>query len=272
METRPKHPHRGRYLLSLERRFSRNRHALELFLAPIVTVAAVLILQHSGILHLVGSESAETVARAAIYTTLRIVAAYLLALACAIPLAVAATHSPVLQKTLLPLFDIVQSFPMLAFFPVIIAFFINIGSPDAAAVFMLFLAMLWNIVFAVVGGIGGIPRDIIYAAEVFGLRGWTYVRRVILPAIVPQTVIGSILAVAQGWNIIIVAEVIRSYVPVGSAVQNLPGLGSMLGTSATAGASGTFITALIIVVLIIAIINFFIWQNLLTYAQRFRFE
>jgi len=272
MDARPKHPHRGRHLLSLERRIYRHRHALEFFIAPVLVIGIAVVLRHIGLAEGAGTESLETLALAAWYTTLRIAVAYLLALICAIPLAIVATHSPLLQKILLPVFDILQSVPILAFFPLLIVAFLNAGLTEGAAICILFLTMLWSITFAVIGGIGLIPREIMYTAEVFGLRGWTYIRRVVLPAIVPQAVIGSILAVAQGWNIIIVAEVIRAYLPPDSTAHNLTGLGSMLVGASTSGNTSAFAAAITAVVLIIAITNYFVWQHLITYAQRFRFE
>ncbi len=250
--------------------------AIELFLVPAVFLGALfVVLRLSGIFPrplFVAGISFSSLALASWLTLMRLLVAYVLALVFAIPLALAATHSSLAQKILLPLFDVLQSVPVLAFFPILVAFFVDLGFTNGATILILFVAMLWNIVFAVVGGIGLIPKDIAYAAEVFGLRGFAYLRRIVLPAIVPQCVIGSILALAQGWNIIIVAEVIRTYLPPDSSTQNLFGLGSLLVSAAANGQVGLFLAALAAVVLIIALINFFIWQRLLKYAQRFKFE
>jgi len=250
--------------------------AFELFIVPALILAALfLLLRASGIFPQPISMSEVSVpmlAFASGLTVLRLVIAYFLALICAVPLALIATHSPLAQKFLLPLFDILQSLPALAFFPVLVVFFLGLGLMNGATIFILFIAMLWNLVFALIGGIGLIPRDIIYAADVFGVRGFDYLRRVVIPAIIPQGIVGSILALAQGWNIIIVAEVIRTYLPASSPVPNLFGLGSLLVSATAAGQAGLFLAALGAVVLIIAVVNFFVWQKLLKYAQRFRFE
>ena len=246
----------------------------ELMILPaLIVLGLYLVVRYSGLLpHSVAGVSLGMLAMNAALTLMRLGIAYILALVIAVPLAIAATHSPLAQRILLPLFDILQSVPILAFFPIIVAIFIHAGVTNGAAIFILFLAMLWNIVFALIGGVGLIPKDILYAAEVYGVRGFAYFRRILLPAVVPQMIVGSILALAQGWNIIIVVEVIRTYLPPGSPIGNLPGLGSMLVSSAAEGQSSVFIVAFAAVVLIIACINFFVWQRLLKYAQRFRFE
>ncbi len=209
---------------------------------------------------------------AAFLTLSRLLLAYAMAIIVAIPLAILATHSKTAEKILLPLFDILESVPILAFFPVLIFLFLKFGALNMAAVFILFLSMLWNIVFTLVGGIKIIPQDIISAAKVFKINGFQYLRRVLLPAIFPEIVTGSILAMAQGWNLIIVAEVMHTYLPHGTASQDLFGLGSILVNAASNGQNSIFLVTLLAMILIIALFNFFIWQKLLHYAQEFKFE
>ena len=117
-----------------------------------------------------------------------------------------------------------------------------------------------------------IPQDITDAAHVFGIKGFSYFKKVTLPAIVPQLVTGSILAFAQGWNIIIVAEVLHVYIPGGTNATDLFGVGSVLVHASASGETKVFMLAMFVMVLAIAFLNYFIWQKLLHYAQRFRFE
>ena len=121
-------------------------------------------------------------------TFTRLVIAYVLAVAVSVPLAIIATASPLMQAIFLPTFDILQSVPTLAFFPVLILVFVKLQFFTGAAIAILFLSMVWNIVFTLIGGINIIPRDIIAAAHLFGLRRWTYFWKVLLPAMVPQLV------------------------------------------------------------------------------------
>ena len=214
----------------------------------------------------------STILSAALATCVRLLIAYLLAVVVAVPLALAVTYNSTIEAVLLPVFDVFESVPILALFPFIILIFIQFNFLNGAAVFILFLTMLWNIVFTLVGGLKIIPKDIIYASQVFGVRGMARLRRVILPALVPQFVTGSILAVAQGWNLIIVAEVLHTYIPHGTSAQDLFGIGSMLVSAAANAQNDVFLTSVVVIVILIALLNFFVWQRLLHYAQRFRFE
>lgn len=205
-------------------------------------------------------------------TALRLLIAYCLALLLALPLALLVTHNALAERIFLPLFDIIQSLPVLAFFPVIIVFFVHWGLYNAAAIFVLFLSMLWNIVFSLVGGLHSIPQDIKDAGRIFGLRGLAYVEKVLLPASVPYLITGSLLAWAQGWNIIIVAEVLHSYLPGNNTGADLFGIGSVLVNSAASGQEQTFLLAIVVLITSIALLNFFVWQKLLRFAERFKFE
>jgi len=216
--------------------------------------------------------SIGTLISAASLTVLRLAIAYVLAVLVAIPLAILTTYNATVESFLLPIFDIFESIPILAVFPVVVLVFIQWDFLNGAAVLILFLNMLWNIVFALVGGLKMIPKDITSAAHVFGIRGFSYVRRVMLPAVFPQLVTGSILAVADGWNIIIVAEAIHTYIPHGSPSQDLFGIGSILVAASANGQKTLFLMAVLVMVVVIGLINFFVWQKLLHYSQRFRFD
>lgn len=246
-----------------------------ILLGPLIVVGLMLIAVRYFQIHPAnGSDivSYKTLAIATLATMARLGIAYALALVVSIPLALIATANGITEAIFLPVFDILESIPILAFFPVLIIIFINFNFLNGAAIFILFLAMLWNIVFTLVGGLKIIPQDITFAAKVFNLKGFSYFNKVVLPAIFPQIVTGSILAVAQGWNIIIVAEVLHVYIPNGTASQDLFGIGSILVKAAGEGSMNIFIAAVIVMVLVIAFINFFVWQNLLKHAQRYRFE
>jgi NitT/TauT family transport system permease protein len=209
---------------------------------------------------------------ALLVTFTRLLIAYAFALLLALPLALLINHSPKAERVLLPMFDIIQSVPVLAFFPVIILFFVHYNLYNGAAIFILLVTMMWSIVFSVVGGLRVIPSDIKDAAKVFGLRGWKYTDRILLPAVVPYIVTGSLLAWAGGWNIIIVAEVLHTYIPGASTSVDLFGIGSVLVATASSGEQINFFMALLVLIIFVGILNFFVWQKLLKYAERFKFE
>jgi NitT/TauT family transport system permease protein len=242
---------------------------------PLVLVAALFAILGAASIFPVLPNSTLTpgvIGLALLATFVRLLIAYAAALVVSIPLALLVEMNPVAERILLPLFDVAQSVPVLAFFPLIILVFVRAGYLEGAAVFIIFITMVWTLMFSLVGGLKVIPQDIKDAAKVFGVRKVAYLRKVLIPAIVPYLVTGSLLTWAQGWNIIIVAEVLHTYIPGGTAAQDLFGIGDVLVRASAGGQNGTFIVAILVLVAAIALINFFVWQKLLHYAERFKFE
>jgi NitT/TauT family transport system permease protein len=202
----------------------------------------------------------------------RMFLSYIASLAFAVPLALLIASTPLSQRILLPIADILQSIPVLAFFPAVVVFFTVYHQFELAAVFVIFMSMLWNIVFPVIGGLQTIPDDIKSAAIVFNIRGFRKFWYLTLPAILPFVITGSLLAWAQGWTIVIVAEVLHTYIPHGTASQDLLGLGSLLVDSNAEEKSSVFEATLVAMILLVTFMNFLIWQPLLHFAQRFRFD
>jgi NitT/TauT family transport system permease protein len=209
---------------------------------------------------------------ATINTFYRMFLAYAVSLVVAIPLALLISSTPRMLKIFLPIADILQSVPVLAFFPVVVVFFTAYHAFELAAVFVIFISMIWNIVFPVIGGLQTIPDDIRSAAIVMNVRGIKRFWYITLPAIFPFIVTGSILAWAQGWTIVIVAEVLHTYIPHGTPAQDLLGLGSLLVDSNAQGQNSVFVATLAAMILLVAFINLLVWQPLLGLAQRFRFD
>jgi NitT/TauT family transport system permease protein len=275
---RGRHVHRHRASGSVVYPVSLSRKLYALVWYPLISIivvsVALMIYNGSGLdlsLRNTGY-SVGSLVLAVLSTLLRVFVSYVLAVAVSLPLAVLATRNRFSETIFLPLFDILQSVPVLAFSPLLVVFFVRYSAFNSAAIFILFLTMLWSLIFTMIGGLRIIPKDIKEAAEVFGVRGWSYFRKVLMPAVFPEFVTGSILSAAAGWNIIIVAEALHNYIPNGKPSQDLFGIGSILVHSASTGETGLFVVALTFLILTIAFINFFLWQKLLHYSSKFRFE
>lgn len=240
----------------------------------VVVVLALLLLHFANPRNVfdINRISLRDILTAALNTFYRMLFAYLISLLVAVPLALLIASTPRVQRILLPIADILQSVPVLAFFPVVVVFFTAYRAFELAAVFVIFISMIWNIVFPVIGGLQTIPDDIKSAAIVFNVHGIKKFWYITLPAILPFVITGSILAWAQGWTIVIVAEVLHTYIPHGTPSQDLLGLGSLLVDSNAQGETAVFVATLATMIVLVALINLFVWQPLLRFAQRFRFD
>ncbi len=246
-------------------------------LAAAIVVAFVLTIV---LLHFANSKNTFDINRvsfadvvaATMNTFLRMLLAYVASLVVAVPLGLLIASTRQVQRILLPIADILQSIPVLAFFPVIVVFFTTYRAFEAAAIFVIFVTMVWNIVFPIVQGLHTIPDDINSAAFVFNVHGFRKLRYITLPAIVPFIVVGSLMAWAQGWTVVIVAEVLHTYIPAGNIAQDLLGLGSLLVDSNAQGHAAVFAAALAAMIVLVALMNFLVWQPLLAFSQRYRFD
>jgi NitT/TauT family transport system permease protein len=250
-------------------------HIVSIGIATGVAIAFVALLFHFANPHNafdINRVSMGVILSATINTSYRMLLAYFFSLIISVPLALFIASTARIQAVLLPIADILQSVPALAFFPVVVVFFTAYHQLEFAAVFVIFLSMIWNIVFPVIGGLQTIPDDIKSAAIVFNVVGFKKFWFITLPAIFPFVVTGSLLAWAQGWTIVIVAEVLHTYIPNGNVSQDLLGLGSLLVDSNAQGLNGTFVAALSAMILVVASLNLLIWQPLIHLSQRFRFD
>lgn len=202
----------------------------------------------------------------------RLFIAYVFALIIGVALGLLAERGKRTESILLPVFDVLESMPVLAFFPVIIILFLHANLLEGAAIFIIFFSMVWNIAFSVVGSLRQTPADILSISTVFGLSKWEKLRKILLPAVFPAALTGSILAVADGWNIVIVAEALHAYAPVSTDAHDLFGIGSILVTASAGGDTSTVVFAMTVLVIVIAFINIAVWQPLLAYAERYKFE
>lgn len=203
----------------------------------------------------------------ALFSFARLLAAYIFGLlATGIVLWIISIHEKV-ENALLPVLDILQSVPVLAFFPLIIVAFADLHLPELSALIVLFMAMTWSVMFGAIGGLHQIPEDIFEAAEIYGAKGWQKFTKIIFPAIFPSLVTGSILSFGAGWNVIIISE----YINYGQVQIRLPGLGNLLSASAGRD-SAVFALSLIVLVLLITLINRLVWHRLVAYSEKFKFE
>jgi NitT/TauT family transport system permease protein len=199
--------------------------------------------------------------------------AYGLSVAFALAYGIPAAMSKRAEQFLIPILDILQSIPVLGYLPGVIILFLslfngNIIGQELASIILIFTGMVWAVTFGVYGGVKTIPKDISEAAHSFGIRRTKYLRDVVLPAIYPPFISGSILAWGGGWYFLIACE----YLSFANKVYQLPGLGFYIFKAALDGNITASIFGLLILVVIVGIINRLIWHPLMDHAEKFKYE
>jgi NitT/TauT family transport system permease protein len=178
-----------------------------------------------------------------------------------------AATNRVASLVLTPFIDLLQSIPILGYFPMVIGFLFALGAlgVELSVMVLLFTSMAWAIFFGVLGAIRGIPTNVVESARCFGLTGWRYVRHVVLPAITPAVISGANLAWCDGWFFIIAAE----YIQYQGKVVRPPsgGLGYLLAEAAYEFKDMNLaIILLIFITFIVVYFNTLTWHKLMERA------
>jgi NitT/TauT family transport system permease protein len=177
---------------------------------------------------------------------------------------------------LVPIFDVGQSIPATALFPVVVILLVDPfrNSPylgftlNLASVLLILTGMQWYLLFNIVGAVNGVPNDLLEATAAYRIRGRRFVKEILIPASFPAILIGSIQAWGGGWNALIVSEYIGPN-------ANVPGLGSFLVQASSkdpALATVEIYASLLVMTATVLIVNRLVWRRLLRKADRYKFE
>jgi NitT/TauT family transport system permease protein len=135
----------------------------------------------------------------------RVTWGYLLAAGTAIPIGFLLGYFRRGDRAFGPIIQILRPISPLAWIPLAILWF---GVGDSPAVFIIFLGSFFPIVVTAIQAMITIDPTHINAGRNFGLTPLRLVWKVILPATVPQLVVGLRLALGIAWLVVVAAEMI----------------------------------------------------------------
>lgn len=134
---------------------------------------------------------------------------------------------------------------------------------------LMILGTQWYILFNVIAGTTTLPKELLMASRLFGVRGWLKWKRVILPIIFPYYVTGAMAAAGGAWNASIVAEVLNW----GGHRLHALGLGAYISEMTYTGKPAQEALGIIVMCLLVVLINRFVWRPLYALAEgRFHVE
>ena len=109
------------------------------------------------------------------------------------------------ELALNPFIQILRPISPLAWIPIAILWF---GVGDLSAIFLIFLASLFPLIVTAMNAVHNIDEVHVRIGSNFGLSRAQLVRSVVLPAILPQLVIGMRIALGIAWLVVVAAEMI----------------------------------------------------------------
>ncbi|MEM2617496.1 MAG: ABC transporter permease subunit, partial [Thermofilaceae archaeon] len=145
-------------------------------------------------------------------STFRMFSAYLISLLISLTVGVWMARSRSVERVLMPILDVLQSIPILGFFPAALAFFVATLPPglgqEAAAVFLIVTSQVWNMIFGVYTSVKSLEPGLFEMAKVYGLGRAATFFYICVPAARNSLIANSLVSWAGGWFFLTSSEVI----------------------------------------------------------------
>jgi NitT/TauT family transport system permease protein len=136
---------------------------------------------------------------------MRVTVGYLLAVLVAIPLGVLMGWFAGLHGALNPVIQMLRPISPIAWIPLAILWF---GVGNLSPIFLIFLSSFFPMVVAAAAGVQTVERQYLRAARNFGLTGHRLLRQVVVPAAMPQIIVGMRVGLGIAWLVVVAAEMV----------------------------------------------------------------
>jgi NitT/TauT family transport system permease protein len=202
----------------------------------------------------------------------RMAIAYFLSMLFSLFYGYAAARNPEARKVLMPILDVLQSVPILSFLPVVLlslsAILPEHFATEISAIVLIFTSQAWNITFSFYQSITTIPTELREASDIFRFSAWLRFKELELPFAAIGLIWNSMMSWSGGWFFLMAAEIFH----VGAHDFRLPGLGSYLKTAADQGNLMAVLAGTGVLILVVVLLDQFIWRPLLAWADKFKVE
>src|SRR5271163_3981623 len=217
--------------------------------------------------------SVSALPKYAMFSVLRIAAAYVCSLAFTLVYGYIAAYNARAEKFMLPLLDTLQSIPVLSFLPGVMVAMVALFPTrqlgvELGSILLIFTGQVWNMTFSFYSSLKSIPREMREVAEIYHWSWWQRFTQMELPYAVIGLVWNSMMSVAGGWFFLMACEMFT----LGDRDLRLPGLGSYLQTAANAGNTHAIFWGMGVMIGIIVVIDQLVWRPVIAWAEKFKFE
>jgi NitT/TauT family transport system permease protein len=130
---------------------------------------------------------------------------YLAAVAVGVPSGLLLGWYPAAAQVVNPVIQMLRPISPIAWIPVAIVLF---GVGDLAAIYLIFLGAFFPIVVSTMNGVRNVPSMYRRAGRNFGLSPLQLLAKVVLPAALPQMLVGLRIALGIAWLVVVAAEMI----------------------------------------------------------------
>jgi NitT/TauT family transport system permease protein len=135
----------------------------------------------------------------------RVGAGFLLAMVVGIPLGLLMGWKALAHVALNPVVQVLRPISPIAWIPIAILWF---GVGDVAPVFLIFLSAVFPTAVQTAAGVQTIEPQYLRAARNFGIGRSRLFLRVVIPAVLPQIIIGMRVSLGISWLVVVAAEMV----------------------------------------------------------------
>jgi NitT/TauT family transport system permease protein len=93
----------------------------------------------------------------------------------------------------------------IAWIPIAILWF---GVGNASPIYLIFISSVFPMIVQTTAGVHTIERRYLRAAQNFGVSRYTLFRQVVIPAVLPQIIVGMRIGLGVAWLVVVAAEMI----------------------------------------------------------------
>jgi NitT/TauT family transport system permease protein len=140
-----------------------------------------------------------------------------------------------------PIFQMLRPISPIAWIPIAILWF---GVGDLSPIFLIFISSVFPMIVQTTSGVHTIERRYLRAAANFGVSRAVLFRRVVIPAVLPEIIVGMRIGIGVAWLVVVAAEMI--------ALRS--GLGYLIMDSRNAGNRYDLVIASMIIIGIIGLL------------------
>lgn len=138
-------------------------------------------------------------------------------------------------RTLNPIFQMLRPISPIAWIPVAILWF---GVGEVSPIFLIFISSVFPLIVQTTSGVHTIDRRYLRAAANFGVSRPVLFRQVVIPAVLPEIIVGMRIGIGVAWLVVVAAEMI--------ALRS--GLGYLIMDSRNAGNRYDLVIAAMIII------------------------
>jgi len=198
--------------------------------------------------------------------------ALVLSILFALVVGIAAARSKKAEAVFIPVLDVLQSIPILGFFPIVILAIISIFPSqigvNIAVILLIFTSMSWNIAFGVYEAVKSIPHEYLELVSMAKSSAWDRIKSLYVPASLSRIAYNTQTSWAVGLFYLVASEILT----LGNSTYKVDhGIGVALINFALARDWVSYTYTIIALIIAVIIWRFVFLREFALWSERYKF-